>query len=245
MEALVGVVLSGFALFFYVRQTRGVWRRHKQLERFEQALRRARENASGPNPWRLPGDADRELVALLDAAESDARALEMHGFRSLGDVIGQMPSQSPTLAMRIFLKDVVVAGIMLSRTAPQTLRVSLSSYGAEQQFTTSRGGDGRSLAMPPWLHVKRLESGTSIADLLQEHTAFLPVDLRVLATLDDVLANIANQRERIQRWRDTQPPDELLEADLRGLLGAHYAKAGRYWSRKLRGKLPDAMLRRG
>jgi hypothetical protein len=147
--------------------------------------------------------------------------------------------------MRVLARGHVVAGLMVTSTQPKRVRISLSSYGADDQWTTMRGGDGRSLAMPPWLHIVHMDAGDSVADVVQEHTAFLPPDLRVLATLDDVLANIATQRERVQRWRDAQPPDELLDADLRGLLGEHYAKSGAYWSKRLRGKLPDATLRRG
>jgi len=247
MEAIVGIIVGTFALYVGYKRLAFVgalFNRRAKLERIERALRQARENAHGPSPWRVATERDRELVALLAAALTDERSLEALGFQRLGDLVGELPGQPATLAMRVLVKDATVAGVMVTRSAPSTVRISLSSYGADRQRTTSRGGDGRSLAMPPWIRLVHMNAGASVADLLSEHTAFAPADERVFATLDDSLAHIATQRERVQHWRDAQPPDELLEADLRGLLGAQYERAGAYWTRKLRAKLPDATLRR-
>ncbi len=86
------------------------------------------------------------------------------------------------------------------------------------------------------------------AQLVAEHRAFAHDDpartwTRV-ASRDDLLGALAAAHADTARWRRAQPPDELLDADLRGTLGTQYAKLGKIWARRLRDPLPEATLRR-
>ena len=65
-----------------------------------------------------------------------------------------------------------------------------------------------------------------------------------IATCDDLIAELVEVRARIARWREAQPPDALLDADLRSVLGAQYARSGKWWARRLRDDLPRAEVRR-
>ena len=79
MEPLVAAVVGAFALFVGYRRiayVKASFQRREQLDQFEKALRDAREHANGPSPWRMAAPQDRELIALLDAADgSVSRAL--------------------------------------------------------------------------------------------------------------------------------------------------------------------------
>lgn len=250
MEALVGAIVGAFALYVAYRRlsfVRAFWHRRDQLARFERALRDARANASGPSPWRLARADDRDLVALLlHAAAGDEHALGAAGFVPLGELVGELPAGRATLVLRALVRGPAVAFLMISTTTPTRVRMTISSYGPDQQFSTARDSDGRSLATPPFVHLRHLRADATALEVVREHAAFATAgELRTLATLDELLATMAAHRALVQRWRDAQPPDALLEADLRGLLGPAYDGAGAYWARKLRARLPDARLRRG
>jgi hypothetical protein len=56
---------------------------------------------------------------------------------------------------------------------------------------------------------------------------------------NELVAKLNAVREAAVRWRGEQSPD-----DLRTMLGDGYERAGKVWSRRLRGRLPQATLRR-
>ncbi|MBV8763012.1 MAG: hypothetical protein JO257_37345 [Deltaproteobacteria bacterium] len=247
MEALVGIAVGAAVFYVWIwSRFRGVgawWKRAEQMKRFEQALRDAREAAEGPSPYRVArAETDGELLALLRIADSHREALESSGFRSLGDLVVERRGEALMVSRMLVSHDgVTLAAISVTRKNPTRVFVALSSYTGERQHATTRG-EVPSLARPPFVSITNLPPDTSIEKLVAAHVA--PEGARVTASIDDVLARLAELRERTVTWRASQSPDELLDADLRALLGKAYDKGGKMWAAKLRGKLPEARLQR-
>ncbi len=237
----VTLYLWGWRRFKYVRAR---WQHHQRADEFERALREAREDMTGDNPFRAPGDADGELVALLVASAGDQRALVEHGFKPLGDMVVQIAERPATAALRAFVDEAgtTCAVVGVTRRAPEIATLTFSSYAGDEVFATRRGKQ-RSLAEPPTMHRQALDLPPD--QLLARHRTFARLDGAArIATRDELIAQLAKARANAARWRDVQPPDELLDADLRAVLGDLYPKVGKAWARRLRGKLPQATLRR-
>lgn len=245
MEALVGIAVGAAVFYVWIwRRFRGVgawWKRAEQMKKLEQALRDARDSAEGPSPYRIATASDGELLALLRIADSHREALEAFGFRALGELIVERRGEAVMVSRMLASGDgLTLAGLSVTVKNPTRVYVALSSYTGERQHGTTRG-EVQSLARPPFVTITSLGLDTPIAKLVAGHQA--PQDARVIATIDDVVARLVELRERTVAWRAAQPPDELLEADLRALLGKAYDRGGKLWAEKLRDKLPEARLR--
>ena len=246
METLVGIAVGAAVFYVWIwRRFRGVgalWKRREQMKRFEQALRDARDAAEGPSPYRLANASDAELLALLRIADSQREALEAMGFRSLGELIIERRGE-PVMVSRMLVSHdgLTLSGLSVTIKNPTRVFVALSSYTGERQYGTTRG-EVPSLARPPFVTITNLPLDTTIGKLVAAHQP--PEGARPTATLEDVLARLVELRERTVAWRAAQPPDELLDADLRALLGKAYDKGGKIWAAKLRDKLPQATARR-
>lgn len=127
-----------------------------------------------------------------------------------------------------------------TKTAGRTY-VGIASYDGDRHVSTVRG-EVPSLARPPFATVTSMPGDTPIAKLIAAHEP-MP-GAREVATLADAMARLVEVRERTQAWRATQAPDELLDADLRALLGPRYANGAKRWAARLRDKLPQATARR-
>lgn len=242
MEALVGIVVGSATIYLWLRYMGASWKRHKQEQRFEKALRDAREGAAGPTPYRLATPADKPVLERLRIAESHESALALVGFRPLGELILERAGK-PVIVLRALVSADrrTVASTAVSVKPGNQVLVALSSYTGEVQVATRRG-HVTSLAVPPFVRIIEQPPATPIRDLVAAHQA--PPDARPIETLDDVLARMVELRDRTLAWRAAQPPDELLDADLRALLGSHYDQRGKLWAARLRDKLPQATARR-
>jgi hypothetical protein len=237
---MLATALGGTFVFAGARHMRKRWIGFRRLEQFERSLRAAREAAAQPRTWRVAGDGDGELVALLDIADADARALDACGFMPLGDLV------SESIAVRAFadVTGTTCALATVLRTEPDGVRLALRSYGETDVFTTSRGSRN-SIAEAPTAHVQVLAGDTAMSALIDRHRAFARGPLVRLADRDALLARIERGRAEHTRWRESLSPDALLDADLRATLGdAQYARFGVWLSRRLRERLPTATLRR-
>jgi hypothetical protein len=117
--------------------------------------------------------------------------------------------------------------------------VSLNSSAGEDVFATTRALNTARLADPPFLHRLVLPPELSLAELIRRHAAFRVDAADRIATL----ADLERTSSRTLAWRNAEPPDALLDADLRALLGANYDRIGKLWAHKLRDELPRATAR--
>ena len=245
MEALVGILVGAAALYLWgwrrFRFIGAYWKRHEQMKKFEQALRDARAGADGPNPFRIATAADAPHVERLAVLVSQQAALAEAGFRVLGDLIMERDGKAFMISrVHVSGEGTTLATLSASLLTVRTY-VGLGSYDGDSHVSTVRG-EVPSLARPPFVTVTSLPQDASIAKLVAAHQP-MP-GARVVTSLDDVLARLAEVRTRTQAWRAAQPPDELLDADLRALLGKAYENGAKRWAARLRDKLPQATARR-
>lgn len=245
MEGLVGVIVGAAVFYVWIwrrfRNVGGYWKYQQRMREVEQGLRDARAGADGPSPFRVATGHDAALLEALRMLDSQQEALMADGYRMLGSLIAEREG-APVMASWVLVSGAgtTVATLSVALKSRRTY-VALGSYDGDRHVSTVRG-EAPALARPPFVDVTYLPGDTSIAKLLAAHVP--PAGALVVASLDDVLARVRDLRERTQAWRAAQSPDELLDADLRALLGKAYDKRGKVWAAKLRDKLPQATARR-
>ena len=251
MEALVGFAVGAIVLYVWGwrrwRYLQAHWQRRERSEALETALRNARASAADPSPWRLRGDGDRAAFDMLTSvsAKADEQALEQLGFRTLGEIALERSDKAVALASRAFVSadGTTIATLSVSAKARGHVMALFSSHCGERQIATSRGAVP-SLAKPPFVEYEALPVKTSLAAVFEAHVGRPRPDAAAITTIDQLLARANELRERTLAWRAAEPPDELLDADLRAMLGPAYASSGKMWFAKLRGKLPEARIAR-
>lgn len=211
----------------------------RKLARLEANLRRLRALAVREVKLRPLGAGEADTSAL-DAAGDQLRAL---GLTILGDAIedagedGRHPtrwfadSDGTTFGwlgiargVRVgFLLSVAPERIALTRVIPRPLAA---------------------LAQPPFIDRAEHYGTDQLAGAVAAHRARVPAGAAVVRTLDAAIAEMRALRERTIAWREAQAPGELLERDLRAILGRHYERLGPVMARRLGVKLPEARINR-
>ncbi len=107
--------------------------------------------------------------------------------------------------------------------------VVLMSHELASQTITSRQPAASLLSRPPFVDMQTLPLTTSLTETVAKHRkraqlddaerGFIPV-----RTFDQLATELDRMRSKVIAWRKAQPADELLEADLRSLLGSQYGK---------------------
>ncbi|HEX4450548.1 MAG TPA: hypothetical protein VH143_06750 [Kofleriaceae bacterium] len=219
-------------------------RRRRALRRsddFETALLDARAAASSPLAWRLPAPGDINDVVELDRAHTDDRALTSNGFRRLGEIVAVGHARNVVRGYVDAAGTTIAVLLVASGQAYVDLR-SFATNGA--RFTTIRGRRAR-LALPPDVHVAENDAEMIVPTLMVQHrTAIKAESLLAVASIDALLERVAAGHDAARAWRDSVPPDELLEADLRALLRSRYARLGPIWLHRLRSRIPTATVHR-
>jgi hypothetical protein len=247
VEVVIGAGVGAFTLYYYgwrrLQYVRAYWRHRRSATTFERRFREAREALAGSDvPIRVAGDGDATLVQPLRAADAEARAFEAAGFRALGNFVVCGRDGAPALLLRALANATAVAIYSVTISVGRG-RWVLVSYGADASYTTRRGPFPH-LAEPPFTHAQTLDADVAIAELIDKHRAFAQPG-EPIASAEELLATLARSRAMTIAWRAGQPPDVLLDADLRAVLGdAQFAKVGKLWARRLRAELPNATLRR-
>ncbi len=231
----------------------GVWRRisynlrsHARADKFERELRSARDQMTIETPWRAATEADRELVARLDLVAADQAALEACGFTVAGDLVGMGANRVAILVVRALVDPTgtICASASVARGSDKT-SIGLASFSPDDMLSTQRGRQAR-LAEPPFVRRQTLAADVTHEQLVAKHRAVAGDDAALdrIASHHDLIAELLRIRARVIDWRNAQPPDELLDADLRNVLGDVYERSGKIWAHRLRDRLPEATLRR-
>lgn len=243
---IIGTAASVYWLQRYVRATRAYWRGQKRADELESTLRRAREELSSPIPLRVATGADVDLVASLRRARAGEDELVARGFRVLGDIVAE--GAAAWIMRALVDRDGTTSAVLMVPAKPSgAVLLRFSSYLGDEVFLTGRA-TGPSLADPPFVHRQTLPHAP-VSSVLAQHRAFARLDDKERSffrsdSLEDMLARAEKTRSDAARWRDAQPPEVLLDADLRSVLGTHYGVVGASMARRLRAQLPTATLRR-
>ena len=223
------ILLIGVAAVFILRL-------RARLASLAEQIRQLRANALEPVSYRpAPAGALGESVAK---ATAEAERL---GFTMLGDYLEDSSLDATGRAMRWFVDP---TGTTFGWLAPfaalgqQHIVVVLMSHELAAQTITSRQPPASLLSRPPFVDLTTLPMTSSLTEVVAKHRkraqlddeerAFIPV-----RAFDQLTAELDRMRDNVIAWRKAQPADELLDADLRSLLGAQYGKLAGAMRRRL------------
>jgi hypothetical protein len=214
-----------------------ILRLRQRLALLAEQIRALRERAMERVTYRpAPTSA---LAEILDDATEEAEAL---GLTLLGDRIEEAKLQTLERPMRWFVdRDGTTFGWMAPfevEGAKHTV-VVLMSHELDSQTISARQPPASTIARPPFVTLQHIPPATSLKQTLAKHRAkaglddgsraFIPVK-----TFEQVEHELDRMRDKVIEWRAAQPADELLEADLKSLLGPQYAKLAPAVKRRLK-----------
>ena len=213
-----------------------VLRARRQLGELAAQIRELREHAVTPISYRPVGSP--ELADQLDAVTREA---EQAGFTMLGDYVEESPVRDAGMPMRWFVD---ARGTTFGWMAPfdvhgkREVVIVLMSHGLASQTITSRAPKASALSRPPFVQVQHVELGTSFKDTIAKHRALAQLDEDTrgfvpVKTFDQLSHELERMRGKVIAWRQGQQNEELLDADLRSLLGAQYRRLGSAMRRRL------------
>jgi len=212
-----------------------VLRARRQLGELAEQIRTLREHAVKPITYRPVGS-----VELADELDSLTREAEKAGFTMLGDYLEESAGRDG-MPMRWFVD---ARGTVFGWMAPfdvagkRELVVVLMSHQLASQTITSRAPKASTLSRPPFVQVQHVELGTSFKDTVKQHRELAKLDDETrgfvpVKTFEQLASELGRMRDKVIHWREGQPKDELLDADLRSLLGRQYKRIGGAMRRRL------------
>lgn len=213
-----------------------VWQRHRHLRELAISFRDYRAAASTSATYAPAREGE-------SAARVDPRATRSPpGARVLGDITRTRVNQASE-TLRYFLDDAGTtwgAVGTLGGTAIMNLWSTDDDIVWLTQATFRRGVQvaGAPFVQPAWVTY-----GKGHLHALAAHRQRVAAGpLRQLYTQTDVCDWLTNLAHRIAAWRYTQAPNDLLEWDLRQLLGPRYDRDAPAVARHLQIELPTAKL---
>ncbi len=239
LELVVSGAVGAGVLYYWglrrIGRMRGIVYRQRNVNAFRAARARLEVDA----PYRIATEP--ALIKTLDVASGQQAALAALGFSPLGELELLGPGGAPAGVMRALVdaERTVCAAVMVAWPIERVL-VQLTSFGETATFITQRGKVA-TLADAPSMH-RQVLALVPMPELLAQHLAFA-TDRLPVTSLEDLVSRLNAVRAVTQRWRAAQQPDELLDADLRVVLGAQYARWGKVWAARIRDELPQARLR--
>lgn len=204
-----------------------VLRLRQKLALLAEQIRSLRAHALEHVTYRPVGN-----VELADAVHDTTTEAEKLGFIMLGDYVEQSDQNPTERAMRWFVD---APGTTFGWMVPfevagvRHIIIVLMSHELDAQTITARQPPASLLGRPPFVTMQQLPVATSFAETVRRHRskaglddsarAFVPVK-----TFDQLVYELDRMRSKVITWRQAQPADELLETDLKSLLGAQYGK---------------------
>lgn len=226
---LLLLCILAFAIIFVLRV-------RQKLAMLAAQIRGLREHALERVTYRPAGGA--ELGDSIDDATAEAEKL---GFTMLGDFVEESRVTPQGRAMR-WMTD--AAGTTFGWIAPfdvdgqRHILIVLMSHELDAQTITSRQPLASTLTRPPFVTLQHLPPATSFAQVVAKHRdkaqlgdadrGHVPAK-----SFDQIVAELDRMRDKVIAWRSEQPADELLDSDLRSLLGPQYGKLAGPLKRRL------------
>lgn len=213
-----------------------VLRARRQLAVLALQIRELRDHAMQPLTYR-PASSP-ELGDELAAVTRDAEAA---GFSILGDYLEESPVRETSMAMRWFVD---ARGTTFGWMAPfevsgtREIVIVLMSHELAAQTITTRAPRASALSRPPFVQVHHVALDMPFADVVARHRELADLDDTTrgfvpVRTFEQLAHELERMRGKVIAWREQQAKDELLDADLRSLLGAQYTRLGRAMRRRL------------
>jgi hypothetical protein len=237
MESIFLAIGAAAGLVAFMRDRR-------QVKALEDKILEIRAALAAAFPYRLPKRDDFELTWLLQQNIGPRAALLLErGMTVLGELVMQVPGHPPMAVMRAFTDE--SGAIAYLTIYPPQIEPSLlfETYTTDAEYITHVGNPVRASA--PFSHQQTLPITLSIQELLDRHRAFARSGNELpITNIYELLRELERNHAMIMRWRDSLSPEDLLELDLRTLLGEQYELHGARWKRRLAMRMPKATLRR-
>lgn len=226
---LILLVAIAIAVIFVLRARR-------QLAVLAAQIRELRAHAIEPLRYRPVGAPE-----LAEELATTTREAEKAGFTMLGDYLEESEVRESGLPMRWFVD---ARGTTFGWMAPfevhghREIVVVLMSHELVSQTITSRAPKASTLTRPPFVHVQHVEMTASFKETLAKHRELAKLDDETrgfvpVKTFDQLRHELERMRGKVITWRNGQNSDELLDADLRSLLGAQYRRLASAMRRRL------------
>lgn len=213
-----------------------VLRARRQLAVLAAQIRELREHALKPVSYRPVGSP--ELADEVAAATVEA---EKAGFTMLGDYLEESPVREAGMPMRWFVD---ARGTTFGWMAPFEVRgkreivLVLMSHELASQTITARAPKASALMRPSFVHAHSVDMATSFTETVAKHREYAKLDddtrgFVPVKTFEQLSHELERMRGKVIAWRESQPDDELLDADLRTLLGGQYRRLANAMRRRL------------
>jgi hypothetical protein len=213
-----------------------VLRARRQLSELAAQIRELRTHAVKPLMYRPVGS-----VELADELDATTREAEKAGYTMLGDFLEESPAREGGTPMRWFVD---ARGTTFGWMAPFDVKgrreivIVLMSHELATQTITSRAPKASALSRPPFVQTQHVELGASFKETVAKHRALAQLDddtrgFVPVKTFDQLSHELGRMREKATAWRENQKHDELLDADLRSLLGGQYKRLAAAMRRRL------------
>jgi hypothetical protein len=215
-----------------------VLRAKRQLGDLAVQIQQLRQHATKHLTYRAVDSSE-----LADDLDATTREAEQAGFTMLGDYVEESPVRDGGMPMRWFVD---ARGTTFGWMAPFDVKgkreivIVLMSHELASQTITSRAPKASALSRPPFVKVQHVDGASSFAETLAAHRAAAQLDEDTrgfvpVRTFEQLSHELERMRGKVIAWREGQPRDELLDADLRSLLGAQYRRLGKAMLRRLAG----------
>jgi hypothetical protein len=232
----LAVLGSWFVLALLALVVLYILRLRRQLATLAEQIRALRAHAGEPVSYRPIGDVD--LTDALATATSEAEKL---GLVMLGDYAEESGQAPGGRAMRWFRdREGTTFGWMgpFDVEGQRHIVVVLMSHELDRQTITTRQPRASMLSRPPFVELAQVPVASSLTEALSRHRARAKVDDSERAfipvkTFEEVRHELDRMRDKTNAWRRAQPPDELLESDLKSLLGPQYGRLAEPLKRRL------------
>jgi hypothetical protein len=219
----------------------------RQLARLEAHIRHLREIVLRELKYTRVEASDPKYAAQLAELGTLDAELAAAQLTVLGDAVGSNDPQ-PTRWYRD-AEGTVYGWCAVLHKMGQPLRVAVMlSRAGDEIFSTRRTVGQVALAQPPFSKRAIVPLTTTMTEVVAHHRKLAALDATTAArfdhmmTLEDATRQFERQRAQIVAWRDTQSPGELLDKDLREILGKHYAVLAPKLARRFDVELPTARV---
>jgi hypothetical protein len=213
--AVVILCAVALAVVLWLRRALGAYR--TSVEGVLQGIVRLRKMA-GKSPRLEPLSPHSPDVVPLERAVPD---LESADLRPAGDFIELDEQGSPAGNERWFVAGNGVLFGWFGVTPAGPVMLLVSEVPGHGFVTTLRAPHAPSTATPPTVVQQRLEWDEGLEAALERHLGAVARMGRpaAIGNLDAAFGSMAALRAHVAEWRAAQDPNELLEADVRKILG--------------------------
>lgn len=245
LELIVVSAVSASGLGWYMRQIARTRQRMRWERENQRSVFQIIERTAVPNPYRVfdsEGALPPIVMPFLACIQPLADQFASLGYEPLPGIVTAF---SIDHLIRGFVDPTgTIIGVVAANGKSAVLQLTTFAEGASYN---TRRGLAPSVAAPPTLHRQVVDAAVPLADMIARHKSLVPpgIELVTIGSCDELVAQLVKHRRRTIEWRAQQAPDDLLDQDLRGLLGEeNYRRFGAWFTRRIRTPLPTATLKR-